>query len=226
MLLRRRTFGLGIPVRRESRIRKMAIKIKTTQRENGTLSLFGGYRSSYIILPASAMRLGKRDTTLLHLLTINSRLKSRRLPRTMIGLKDLSYRNAQNMHPRPLATSTADHHKCRLDLIANRRSGSERWRSSGGRDVRWRAVRHLVQCMAGWKMGMEIYSTRRKWKKHAGEEREGNRYTGMRGNLGVLDRQGGGKSVYDTTRLQRLFPFQKTQHLRPSVCTGRHGSEV
>ena len=33
----------------------------------------------YIILPASAMRLGKRDTSLLHLLTINSRLKSRRL---------------------------------------------------------------------------------------------------------------------------------------------------
>jgi hypothetical protein len=65
-------------------------------------------------------------------------------------------------------------------------------------------VRHLVQCTAGWKMGLEIYSIRRKWKKHAEEEREGNRYIGMRGNLGVLKgacRQGGGR-----TRFRSAFP--------------------
>jgi hypothetical protein len=70
-------------------------------------------------------------------------------------------------------------------------------------------------------MGMEIYSIRRKWKKHAEEEREGNRYIGMRGNLGVLEgacRQGGSRTRFrtvflccgvDTIPLQWLFPFQK-----------------
>ena len=61
-------------------------------------------------------RCSSENGSLPSLLIINSRLKSsrlhpHRLPRTMTGLKDLNHRNAQNIHPLPLATSRTDHHK-------------------------------------------------------------------------------------------------------------------